>query len=156
MQPFYTVTGFSPKVSLGYLLRRVYKLSLLRLEEALGEEDLSITQWIVLALLANGLASTGRDLSRDMGHDRGAMTRLLDQLEERGLLTRTRDDEDRRICNLRLTDDGLALMHGKTGTIVDTWNDILKDMDRAEVAQMIATLTKLLERLESDPAHVES
>lgn len=155
MQPFYSRENFSTKSSIGYLLRRVYKHSVLRIDEALGDEGISMTQWIVLILLSNGMAKTCRDLCRNMGHDRGAMTRLVDQLEERGLVVRIRDEADRRVSNLELTDAGRAVLEDKTDTIIDVWNDILRDVEPSETAQMIATLTKLLDRLESDPDHPE-
>jgi len=155
MQPFYNPDNFTTKTSIGYLLRRVYKLSVMRIDEALGDEGISMTQWIVLILLAHGIASTCRDLCRNMDHDRGAMTRLIDQLEERGLVVRLRDDADRRVSNLQLTEAGQAVLQENTGPVVDVWNDILRDIDPAEIRQMISTLTKLLDRLESDPNHPE-
>jgi DNA-binding MarR family transcriptional regulator len=155
MQPFYSPETFTTRTSLGYLLRRVYKLSTARIDEALESEDITLTQWIVLVLLANDMATTCRDLCRNMNHDRGAMTRLIDQLEERGLVKRLRDEADRRVCPLALTDAGRVVLDEKTGPIRDVWNDILRDFDPAEVTQAIGTLTKLLDRLEADPDHPE-
>ena len=155
MQPFYSRENFTPKTSIGYLLRRVYKLSHQQIDEAFGDESISMTQWIVLILLRQGLATTCRDLCRNMDHDRGAMTRLIDQLEERGLVIRLRDDVDRRVSNLQLTEAGEALMDDRTGVVMDVWNNLLADFEPAEIVQLLATLTKLLDRLESDPEHPE-
>lgn len=154
MQPYYDNATFRPQISLGYLLRRVYKLSLARLEDVV--DDVNMTQWIALAMISNGLATTCRDLSRDMGHNSGAMTRVIDQLEEAGLLNRVRDADDRRVSNLQLTEAGHAALTRNIPPIVDVWNDILRDMEHDEVTRLIASLTKLLAGLESDPAHPES
>ncbi len=154
-QPFYSLENFRPNSSIGYLLRRVFKLSMARIDQALGDEGVTMTQWIVLALLDSEIATTCRDLSRNMDHDRGAMTRLIDQLEERGLVVRLRNDADRRVSNLQITDAGRAVLKERTGPIMAVWNDILRDLDAGEINQIISTLIKLLDRLESDPDHPE-
>lgn len=154
-QPYYSVDTFRPQISLGYLLRRVYKLSLARLEARVSGE-VNMTRWIVLAMISHGLANTCRDLSRDMGHNSGAMTRLIDQLEEHALVRRIRDNDDRRVSNLEITEAGRAALVDNIPPIVDVWNDILCDVDRDEVDRMIDTLTKLLDRLEADADSVEA
>ncbi len=55
-----------------------------------------------------GAMSAG-ELARSLGHDSGGMTRLLDRLEERGLLERHADPSDRRSLCIRPTAAGLAL-----------------------------------------------
>ena len=106
MDAFYSVDELRPRISLGYLLRRINKLSTAQVEAAFDGNDISFTQWVVLALIASGTANTCSDLSRDMDHNSGAMTRVVDQLEERGLLVRRRDEGDRRISKLIITDTG--------------------------------------------------
>src|ERR1700749_1211258 len=100
MQPYYSPENFRPENCLGYLLRRIYKFSVARAEAKLEGSGISMTQWIVLSLVDSGIATTGKSPSRNMGHDNGAMSRLVDQLEAGGLLERVRDDSDRRVCNL--------------------------------------------------------
>jgi DNA-binding MarR family transcriptional regulator len=155
-QPYYDVASFAPRISLGYLLRRVNKLSIARIETTFDGSEISFTQWIVLALVSTGTATTCSDLSRNMDHNSGAMTRVVDQLEERGLLIRRRDDDDRRISNLSITEAGTRTVNELVGRVVDVWNDILGDFDRDEITTLIATLTKLLARLESPESQQEA
>jgi len=149
MHPFYTVETFAPRVSIGYLLRRVGKLSTSRIEAAFDGRDISFTQWIVLALVSSQIADTCTALARDMDHNSGAMTRLIDQLEERGLVVRTRVEGDRRVSKLSFTKAGDDLAKTLIASVVDVWNDIVAELDPAETRQLIATLTKLLDRLET-------
>jgi DNA-binding MarR family transcriptional regulator len=149
MTDFYTVETFAPRVSLGYLLRRVNKLSIAQVETAFDGSDISFTQWVVLALISQDVANTCTDLSRNMDHDKGALTRVVDQLVERGLIERRRDDDDRRVSNLFVTDAGYAVVADLAGRVVDVWNDLLADFSRDEAAALIASLTKLLVRLEA-------
>src|SRR5262249_43805756 len=80
--------------------------------ELLKPANLSATQYNVLRIL-RGAAAAGppcqeaaeRMITRDPD-----MTRLLDRLESRGLITRTRSTEDRRVLLARITESGMKLL----------------------------------------------
>ena len=152
MQPYYSLENFRPENCLGYLLRRVHKLSVVRMEAELEKAGIGMTQWVVLSLVDNGIATTGKSLSRNMGHDNGAMSRLVDQLEANGLLERIRDDSDRRVCNLAVTEAGKKMLERCAPPVVDVWNDILSDIEPDEITRTIATLSTLLGQLEAREA----
>jgi len=152
MSDFYSIDMFAPRVSIGYLLRRVNKLSIARVEAAFDGNAITFTQWVVLALVSFDIATTCTELSRNMDHDKGALTRVIDQLEERGLIERRRDVGDRRVSQLTVTAKGREIVTDLARRVVDVWNDILHDFDREEIEQLIGTLGKLLARLDpSDP-----
>ncbi|MGN6268881.1 MAG: MarR family winged helix-turn-helix transcriptional regulator [Sphingomonas sp.] len=152
MADFYSIDTFAPRVSLGYLLRRVNKLSIVRVEAAFDGNDITFTQWIVLALVSFEIATTCTELSRNMDHDKGALTRVIDQLEERGLVERRRDAGDRRVSQLTATTEGRKIVADLARRVVNVWNDILEGFDREEIERLIGTLGKLLARLDpSDP-----
>ena len=152
MQPFYTIGNFRAETCLGYLLRRVHKLSVAQIEPMLEEMGVGMTQWVVLSLVDNGIATTCRSLSRNMGHDSGAMSRLVDQLVASGLLARVRDDADRRVSNLVVTEAGEAVLAKSASPMVEVWNDILRDIEPEEISRTIATLARLLGQLEEREA----
>lgn len=149
MAPFYDLDSFAPPNSIGYLLRRASKLSMAQAEAAFEGSEITFTQWIVLALTFSGTAETCAELSRNIGHNSGAMTRVVDQLEERGLLVRHPDADDRRVTRLAITDAGRATGSELAARVIGLWNHILEDFDREEVLQLIATLTRLVARLET-------
>src|SRR5690242_1059712 len=149
MADYYSLDGFSPRVSLGYLVRRINKLGIARVEAAFDGCDISFTQWVVLALVSSEVATTCTELSRNMDHDKGALTRLLDQLEERGLVVRRRNDEDRRVSRLSTTAKGREAVADLARRVVDVWNHILRDFDREEITRLIDTLGRLLDRMEA-------
>lgn len=155
MRDFYTVEAFSPRVSLGYLVRRINKLSIARVEAAFDGCDISFTQWVVLALVSTEVATTCTELSRDMDHDKGALTRVIDQLEDRGLIVRRRDEGDRRVSKLSATNEGQAIVSDLATRVIGVWNHVLRGFDRQEVTQLIDMLTRLLDRLESADAGAE-
>src|SRR4029077_4271298 len=79
--------------------------------QILKTEDLSATQYNVLRILRGapeGL-SCGEIASR-MITRHPDVTRLLDRLEKRGLISRCRETKDRRTVMVRITPDGLKLL----------------------------------------------
>ncbi|MFT3757053.1 MAG: MarR family transcriptional regulator [Pseudoxanthomonas sp.] len=70
--------------------------------------DLTSSQYITIKKLADGIASV-TDLARAAEVNPGAMTRLLDKLEARGLIMRANDPADRRALHIHLTDAGRAI-----------------------------------------------
>jgi DNA-binding MarR family transcriptional regulator len=80
------------------------------LDAELERFGLNSAQFAVLKHLGEGVARTAADLCRLHRYDTGAMTRILDRLEEKGLVRRERGREDRRVVLLRLAPHGRALL----------------------------------------------
>lgn len=97
--------------SFGILLRQVRDLSRAALEAELAAagHDLNFSQYITLKKLAMGYASPG-ELARAADLNPGAMTRVLDQLEGKGLLRRAADPSDRRALRIELDASAEVLM----------------------------------------------
>lgn len=82
------------------------------LAEVLRGTGLSQSQYNILRIL-RGSAPDGLscgDISERMVRRDPDLTRLLDKLEGRGLVTRTRSTADRRVVLASITDEGLALL----------------------------------------------
>jgi DNA-binding MarR family transcriptional regulator len=78
----------------------------------LKTEDLSLTQYNILRILRGspqGLPS-GEIASRMITRDPD-VTRLLDRMEKRGLISRSRESRDRRLVLARITPEGLKLVN---------------------------------------------
>jgi DNA-binding MarR family transcriptional regulator len=97
-------------LSVGQLMGRARASLLTSLDAELGPFGLNGTQFAVLKHLGEGAAHTAADLCRLNRYDTGAMTRILDRLEEKGLVRRERGREDRRVVFLRLAPAGRALL----------------------------------------------
>ena len=102
-------------------LEELLFLALLKAADALGQQaeqlvrssaDLTATQYNVLRILRGagpqGLACHGIG-ERMITHDPD-ITRLLDRMEKRGLISRERQTDDRRVVQTRITPEGLALL----------------------------------------------
>ena len=145
---YYDLDTFCPDSSISYLVRRVHQLGLMLLEPVYAEESVTASQWSTLAAIDAGLAATCATLAREVGHDKGAMTRLVDQLVARGLIERERDADDRRVVNLSLTEEGRVVTLRVKKKVLDHWNLWLGDWDRAEIDRLLQGLARLRTKLE--------
>src|SRR5579884_4056022 len=89
------------EMSIGHLIGRARSSLLTGLDAELEPFGLTGAQFAVLKHVADGMADTAADLCRTMHYDTGSMTRMLDRLEEKGVLRRERCTQDRRVVYLR-------------------------------------------------------
>ena len=150
-KPYFRADNFNCHKSLGYLTRRVQNLTTPHAEVIFADEDLTFTQWISLMGLREGLATTSAELARHLNHDTGAVTRVVDQLEKRGLVERERSKSDRRVVHLKLTPQGRAVARMHIPPIVDFWNEVMGDFSAKETTQLLGLLSRLIQRLEERP-----
>lgn len=148
---FYDSSNFFPDTSAGYLIRVCNQLGVAQLDQAFAPEGVTAVQWSALIGIHVGRAPTCAALARDMAHDKGAMTRMIDALEAKGWVVRTRDEADRRVVNLALTDAGEALVMRCRLIAIDCWNALLSDWSHDEIHTFIAQLQRLRRTLESAP-----
>ena len=101
----------SPEESAYLDLLRTTDLLSRRLVPVLKDEDLSATQYNVLRILRGSPAGLpcGEIASRMITRDPD-VTRLLDRLEKRNLISRCRETKDRRTVVVRITPDGLKVL----------------------------------------------
>jgi MarR family transcriptional regulator for hemolysin len=102
---------FPLRESLAFLLvRTALRLRLLgntMLQEA--GFDITVDQWGILNLLWEADGQTPVELARRAGKDKPNVTRLLKILEDKGLVSRHPDAQDRRSHRIHLTEAGTAL-----------------------------------------------
>jgi DNA-binding MarR family transcriptional regulator len=74
---------------------------------------LSLSQYALLEVLADRDSARVQELAAHAGITASTATRILDALERRGVVRRTRDDGDRRAVAVSLTDQGQTLVHAE-------------------------------------------
>jgi len=139
----YRADSYLARNSVGYLLKRAYLQLADRLEPPLEAQGFTFTQWVVLMHLRDGLALNARELCMQLRHDSGALTRVIDQLEGRGLVSRERSRRDRREVQLQLTALGRSTVEGTIPTVVEYLNHAFVEFTSEELATLTRLLTKL-------------
>jgi DNA-binding MarR family transcriptional regulator len=150
--PLYDGNRYEMGDSIGHQLFGLMTMFRREVETRMAEYDLTDAQWKPLWLLKAGRASTAIELARHMEIDAGAITRMLDRLEAKGLIERLRSDEDRRVVYLSLTKAGEAAAAKVPHVLAAVNNDFLRGFSEAEWKQ----LRKLLGRLAANGAALQA
>ncbi len=143
MQPIYAIETFRPSQGVGAHIGRARRTIVEAIDAELAPLDISHAQWIVVMLLGDGAASTAAELCKILIYDPGAMTRLLDRLEKKGVLRRVRTANDRRAVRLELTADGSKLYPRILEALVQVFNRLLRGFTKSEVRQLEQLLTRM-------------
>jgi DNA-binding MarR family transcriptional regulator len=100
----------------------------------------------MLFVLATRCDATAAELAREHGVDASSATRMLDRLEQRGLLVRTRGDDDRRTVRVALTEAGRA----HAAALPSIFRTVLDDMLTGFTPDEMRNLTRLLTRMRAN------
>ena len=145
----YQASTYRAQTSVGYLVKRSHSLMLDVLEPVFEAHGFTFIQYQVLAWLRDGIAVNPKDICTQFRHNSGALTRVIDQLEERGLLERSRRDRDRRKVELDLTPAGREVIESLVPLVVEKLNLALADFSSEEVQELLRLLLKLNVTLQS-------
>ncbi len=150
-EPLYTPENYNPEDSIGRLMADVSGRMLAALDDELTDLGITGAQWVILMRIANSCTSTAAELCRFGRCDTGSMTRMLDRLEEKGLIRRLRSSKDRRVIFLELTDTGRNLYPLLPPVAIKVMNGHLKGFTRDE----LELLKSLLLRMRSNSSQNE-
>ena len=100
---------------LGYWLRLVSNEVSGAFERALQKRNISVAEWVALNQLEAGTDLTPARLAAAMGMTRGAISKVLDKLDEKKLVTRSVSPLDSRVQLLALTAPARRILPSLTG-----------------------------------------
>ena len=102
----------------------------------------------VLIALSEGSHETQGAIADALGYDRGQLVGLLDELEERGLVERRRDQQDRRRHLVQITPEGKRMLRTLRTLSRQLEADFLSPLSKAERAELHALLLRLAQKHE--------
>jgi DNA-binding MarR family transcriptional regulator len=140
----YDAETFEHSRCIGPLIGRVRVALLESLDRALSPLNVTSAQYVILSMLASG-ADSASQICRGISYDAGAMTRMIDRLEQRGLLKRVRVADDRRTVKLQLTDEGKTLYPKMRASAMEVINGLLRGFTKSEARQLEDFLKRMLE-----------
>lgn len=148
---FYSDSNFKAETSIGYLLRRSEQYGSAAIDPIFVAADITKTQWSALNALLEERATTCAEIARDIGHDKGATTRLVDTLQDRGWIVRTRNDGDRRSVRVSLTPAGERIAGEVRRKMIAVWNTWLIDWNEKDIVDLIRLLQRLRDTVQQSP-----
>jgi DNA-binding MarR family transcriptional regulator len=145
MGDIYEAKTYEPRQAVGSLLNRVRVALMDALEAELAEFGVTAAQYVIFVSLSDGWADSASSICRTISYDPGAMTRMLDRLEQKGFLRRVPSPEDRRATRLELTPEGKALYPKLKASAMKVANRFLRGFTKAEAKQLEEFLRRMLE-----------
>jgi len=116
------------------------------IERALLRCGVSLPQAIALQVIGTADETiTATQLATYMGQERQSMTGLIDRMEARGWLSRTRDLPDRRAIRLALTATGRAKLAEITPVAFNAVVQVFERFDEERLASMTAIFQEIYE-----------
>jgi MarR family transcriptional regulator, transcriptional regulator for hemolysin len=103
---------------IGLRLTRTAKAVSRAFDDALGEAGGSLPMWLILVSLKGERRGAQRELAAAVGVEGPTLTHHLNRMETAGLVTRTRDPENRRVHRVELTEAGEATFQRLVATVM--------------------------------------
>ncbi|SEL99188.1 MarR family transcriptional regulator, transcriptional regulator for hemolysin [Streptacidiphilus jiangxiensis] len=128
----------------GLALGRAARVVSRAFDEALEQAGGSLPVWLILLNLKIGRPGTQRELAQAVGLREATLTHHLNALDKRGLISRQRDPDNRRIHVVTLTEEGEAAflrMREASMAFDARLNDGLTDVERALLTDLLRRLT---------------
>jgi DNA-binding MarR family transcriptional regulator len=106
--------------------------------------EVTAAQFVIIANVLKGHANSACELCKYMDYDRGAMSRMIDRLETKGLLRRVALAHTRRTMALEVTDAGKAAFPKMQACLTKVVNRLLKGVTKSQVREVEKTLKRML------------
>ena len=128
---------------LGAMVMRLGRVLIAAERPVLAAHGVSMWGYIVLSALADEPMRTQAALARAIGADKTRIIGTLDDLQERALIEREPDPEDRRVRLLRLTPAGRQLYASVRADIRTAEEELLGGLTPAEKRVFLRVLQQL-------------
>ncbi|HTN94394.1 MAG TPA: MarR family transcriptional regulator [Gallionella sp.] len=117
------------------------------LDRRLRPSGFSHSRWLLLLQLSRHDGCTHRELAQHMGIEAATLVRLVDRMEQEGLLQRRGSDTDRRVKHLKLSAAGKkAVEHIRSHAAV-LRREILSGSSKQDIGISIEVLSRIRNQL---------
>lgn len=113
-------------------------------DEAVASLEVTAAQFVIIANVLKGHANSACELCKYMDYDRGAMSRMIDRLESKGLIRRVPLAHTRRSVALEVTEAGRAAFPKMQACLTKVLNRLLKGVTKTQVREVEKTLKLML------------
>ncbi|MEM4912302.1 MAG: MarR family transcriptional regulator [Metallosphaera sp.] len=135
-------------------ISRVYRAAKRELNNRLESHGFSYVDFLILMQVKDSPKSMVY-LAKEVLMTQAGITAAIDRLEEKGLVKRERDKEDRRIINVQITERGVKATEEAIQVFNELAVDLVKDLSDEDKAKLVELLDKLLEKLMKGKINVE-
>ena len=115
------------------------------LSEVFKKNDVNLTaeQYLVMDTLWNEGTLTQQAIAFIIQKDKNSVTQFIDNLEKKGLVTRSVSKDDRRVNNIVVTKEGMALKDSTKKLAIETMEKALEGIPEQDVLTFVDVLKKV-------------
>lgn len=130
----------------GHLIRRLHQQSTAVFQDQTRSAgfDLTSVQYAALSVLETEAGLDQASLAKRIAYDRATIGGVVKRLEQKGLVTRTPDSQDRRAYRLNLTREGKTLLTEIRPVVVALQARILPGLSPSEVDSLLRLIRRAL------------
>lgn len=139
----------------GFWLRCLHSTLTNKLQARLKDRDagVAVSEWIVLSILNERPGLSINELAHLAGMHQAPISRIVDKLSKKKLVSRITSISDRRSVNVELTPAGTELRQSLLGIAAENAKESFSCLTQEEFDTFIATLQKVLEHNHFDRAN---
>lgn len=135
-----SASDYALEDQIGYMLRKAHQRATAEFLARFGEPELTPTQWAALVKLRDTSGASQNQLGRLTAMDPATIQGVVRRLEERQLVERAADPDDRRRSMLKLTHQGEALVDRLRGDAHAVSRAILEPLSGEERQTLLRLL----------------
>ena len=112
--------------------------------------DVTPEQYLVLDILWDNQPLSQQKIADMIQKDKNSVTKIIDSLEKKNLVSRIVDKNDRRINIIELTKEGRDLEKIATEVAIKFMNDTIQDIDKQDLDTFVKVMRQMKNNLERE------
>lgn len=131
--------------ALGFLFERTTRTIKLNFHQLFKENNVDITpeQWVVLDILNKEGILSQKEIADHSFKDAPSISRILNNLKKRDLITRSTQKSDKRVSSVCLTQKGMELIKKMLPKVAELRNRGINEIDPENIQILIETMDKI-------------
>ena len=98
---------------------------------------------LICAIIVRGKVGM-TELGRQLHMEKSSLSNLVDRAEQRGLVTRSRDSDDRRVTWVELTSEGTRLAMRTHGDVTARLNKLVEGLSRKDQRHLTSVVEQVM------------
>ncbi len=117
----------------------------------LNKNDINLTpeQYLVMDILWDAEMLSQQAIADIIQKDKNSVTKFIDSLEKKGLVYRTVNKYDRRINNIKVSEEGMKLKNKTTEVAVKMMGNVLKDIKEEDLIAFDKVMNQIKSNIDS-------
>ena len=125
----------------------LHTLCRLEINQRLAKYDVKYSQWLILDCLTQEDVDNPSKVAARLGIERATVSRCLDLLEARNLVSRTHNLADRRVVEIAVTAQGKKIAQMGVQKLEQTIQNIISELTAGQVSDVINTLSSIKDKI---------